>query len=303
MGQEVAVTPVQVVAMVSALANGGVYHAPHIVVGTYDDNQDADPPPFHPSPGRRIISQQVADEMKGMMEQVVLAGTGQHTQLNGYSSAGKTGTAQKVDAGGHGYSAHDVVASFAGYAPADHPAIAMLVVIDSPHPLHEGGVVAGPAWKRMGDRILPYLGIPHDLPINVPAATLAQRRAQEQNLPPHADDESFSVAARELLDADSSLPRDAVIIDGQQLGQGTPATAAGKSQAVIVQYQGGIEVPNFAGMPLRAVSALCEKLGLDPVLMGRGVARQQVPAAGARVAPGTRVVVQFTLREPQGHRP
>lgn len=303
MGQEVAVTPVQIISMVSALADGGVYHAPHIVVGTYDDNSDADPPQFHPSPGRRIVSAQVAAEMKGMMEQVVLAGTGRKTQLNGYSSAGKTGTAQKVDPGGHGYSAHDVVASFAGFAPADHPAIAMLVVIDSPHPFHEGGDVAGPAWKRMGDRILPYLGIPHDLPVNVPPKTLAQRREQERKLPPHADDESFSVAAQELLGPDQALPRDAVVINGQQLGQGAPVTAPDKTHAVVVQYQGGIEVPNFAGMPVRAVSALCEKLGLDPVLMGRGVARQQAPAAGTRVTSGARVVVRFTLRDPQEQRP
>jgi cell division protein FtsI (penicillin-binding protein 3) len=241
--------------------------------------------------------------MKGMMEQVVLAGTGRKTQLNGYSSAGKTGTAQKVDPGGHGYSAHDVVASFAGFAPADHPAIAMVVVIDSPHPLHEGGDVAGPAWKRMGDRILPYLGIPHDLPVNVPAKTLAQRREQERKLPPHADDESFSVAAQELLGPDQALPKDAVVINGQQLGQGAPVTAPGKTQAVVVQYQGGIEVPNFAGMPVRAVSALCEKLGLEPVLMGPGVARQQAPAAGTRVTSGARVVVRFTLRDPQEQRP
>lgn len=303
MGQEVAVTPVQISAMISALADGGIYHAPHIVVGTYDDNNDADPPQFQPSPGRRIISPQVADEMKGMMEQVVLAGTGQHTQLNGYSSAGKTGTAQKVDPGGHGYSAHDVIASFAGYAPADHPAIAMVVVIDSPHGLHEGGVVAGPAWKRMGDRILPYLGIPHDLPINVPATSIAKRRSPSADLPPHADDESFSLAAQDLLGTDSTLPKNAVVVNGQKLGEETPAAPVTKPQAVIVQYQGGIEVPNFAGMPLRAVSALCEKLGLDPVLMGRGVARQQAPAAGTRVMPGARVVVQFTLREPQDPRP
>ena len=303
MGQEVAVTPVQIIAMVSALADGGIYHAPHIVVGTYDDNSGADAPQFHPSPGRRIVSAEVADEMKGMMEQVVLAGTGQHTQLNGYSSAGKTGTAQKADAGGRGYSAHDVIASFAGYAPADHPAIAMLVVIDSPRGLHDGGVVAGPAWKRMADRILPYLGIPHDLPLTVPAPSMAQERLREPNLPPHADDESFSMAAQGLLGADQALPRDAVVINGQQLAQAPPVTALNQQQAVIVQYQGGIEVPNFAGMPVRAVSALCEKLGLDPVLMGRGVARQQAPVPGTRVTPGARVVVRFTLRDQQEHRP
>lgn len=301
-GQEVAVTPVQIIAMISSLADGGVYHAPHIVMGSYHQESDAGGPRFHPSPGRRIVSERVAAQMKTMMEQVMLGGTGQWAQLNGYSSAGKTGTAQKVDRGGHGYSAHDVVASFGGFAPAGHPAIAMLVVIDTPRGLHDGGVVAGPAWKRMADRILPYLGVPHDVPETPPAPSLAARRVvtptpAEQAAAAAAASRDFATRADQLLGVkDSAVARSPVILSGQQLAAGAaPVLPEGQRSVVVVQYQSGVAIPDFSGQSLRAVSAQCQRLGLTPVLLGSGLARQQAPAAGTRVPAGSRVVVQFTL--------
>src|SRR6202034_961073 len=145
-GQEEAVTPVQLASMVSTIANGGVYLAPHILLpGSTDPNQNAAPlqvaHPFRPGTdlpnplpdgAHRVISTLAAAEMRQMMEGVVLFGTGKRAQLDGHSSAGKTGTAQKIDPATHLYSKSMHIASFAGFAPVNNPVIAIAVVIDNP---------------------------------------------------------------------------------------------------------------------------------------------------------------------------
>ena len=141
MGQEVGVTPLQLVSMVSTIANGGIYLPPHVLMpGQFDPgNQSApQPSPFKPggelpnplpSGAHRVISEFAAAQMRKMMEGVVLFGTGKDAQLNGYSSGGKTGTAQKVDPATHTYSKSMHIASFAGIAPVNNPVIAVAIVL------------------------------------------------------------------------------------------------------------------------------------------------------------------------------
>jgi cell division protein FtsI (penicillin-binding protein 3) len=180
-GQEVAVTPVQLVTMVSTIANGGMYLPPHILLGSTDDQTgDAglEAKPFRPEealPGtlpdgaHRVISEHTAEEMRQMMAGVVLDGTGKPAQLNGYSSAGKTGTAQKVDPVTHTYSHLNVVASFAGFAPVNHPAISVTVVIDNPTVGPRFGTsVSAPVFREVAQEVLEYLGVPHDQPLKTP---------------------------------------------------------------------------------------------------------------------------------------
>jgi len=148
-GQEVGVTPLQLVSMVSTIANGGVYLPPRVLMpgqvdGTHNGQTPATPlvaSPFKPgeelpSPlpagAHRVLSTLTAAQMRKMMEGVVLFGTGKPAQLNGYSSGGKTGTAQKVDPATHLYSKTMHIASFAGIAPVNNPVIAVAVVLDSP---------------------------------------------------------------------------------------------------------------------------------------------------------------------------
>ena len=144
-GQEVAVTPLQLVSMVSTIANGGIYLPPHVLMpGQVDHAGNAQPvqaSPFKPGgelpnplpPGaHRVLSTMTAAQMRKMMEGVVLFGTGKPAQLNGYSSGGKTGTAQKVDPVTHLYSKTMHIASFAGIAPVNNPVISVAVVIDNP---------------------------------------------------------------------------------------------------------------------------------------------------------------------------
>jgi cell division protein FtsI (penicillin-binding protein 3) len=141
-GQEVGVTPVQLVSMVSSIANGGVYMPPHVLLQSADEGAThLQPAAFHPENelpkplpdgARRVITEMTAAKMRSMMEGIVTEGTGRNAQLNGYSAGGKTGTAQKVDPVTHTYSHTNLVASFAGFAPVSSPVVSIAVVIDNP---------------------------------------------------------------------------------------------------------------------------------------------------------------------------
>jgi cell division protein FtsI (penicillin-binding protein 3) len=162
---------------------------------------------FHAVNEHRVISSLTAAEMRQMMQGVVLHGTGTKARLIGYSSAGKTGTAQKVDPATHAYSHTKYVATFAGFAPVNNPAITVAVVLDSAVGLHQGGQVSAPVFTRITQQVLEYLHTPHDLEI-APSrqALLAQAKANEKDLdegsPDHPGD-SLDVAEAQ---ATESLP-------------------------------------------------------------------------------------------------
>ena len=180
-GQEVAVTPVQLVSMVSAIANGGVYMPPRVLLQSTDEMKgDArlQPVAFRPENqlpdklpdgSHRVIKELTSAKMRMMMQGIVTEGTGSLARLNGYSSAGKTGTAQKIDPETHTYSHTKLVASFAGFAPVSSPAISVAVVIDTPtagtEVSHYGGATSAPVFAEVAQQVLEYLGVPHDQPL------------------------------------------------------------------------------------------------------------------------------------------
>jgi cell division protein FtsI (penicillin-binding protein 3) len=170
-GQEVAVTPIQLVTMVSTIANGGVYLPPHILMEHAAPGRlrpaafhpEAELPDPLPSGAHRVISTMTAAQMRKLMEGVVLFGTAKNVAgLNGYSSGGKTGTAQKIDVLTHRYSKTKYIASFVGIAPVNNPAISVAVIIDSPQGNHFGNANAAPVFREVAQEVLEYLGVPHD---------------------------------------------------------------------------------------------------------------------------------------------
>src|SRR5580692_1389776 len=189
-GQEVGVTPVQLVTMVSALANGGVYMPPHVLLQSTDEMKgDArlKPAAFRPSNqlpttlpdgAHRVISEMTSAKMRMMMQGIVTEGTGKLAALNGYSSAGKTGTAQKIDVTTHTYSHTKLVASFAGFAPVSSPAISIAVVIDTPTvgPSKYGAAVSAPVFATVAQQVLEYLGVPHDQPLRTMKEMMVARK-------------------------------------------------------------------------------------------------------------------------------
>ena len=178
-GQEIGVTPIQLVTMVSTIANGGTYLPPHILLNSTNEmkgdprlkpvafrpeNEVPDP---LPDGAHRVISELTSAKMRKMMQGIVVNGSGKAAALNGYSSAGKTGTAQKIDPETHTYSHTKLVASFAGFAPVSNPAISVTVVIDNPTagPSKYGAAVSAPVFAEVAQQVLEYLGVPHDQPL------------------------------------------------------------------------------------------------------------------------------------------
>ncbi|MGH7232613.1 MAG: peptidoglycan D,D-transpeptidase FtsI family protein [Nitrospiraceae bacterium] len=161
-GQEIGVTALQLVTAVSAVANGGWLMKPYIVSEIRDAKGMA-VARMEPVARRRPISLETARTLTGILEGVVKHGTGSRAAVPGYRTAGKTGTAQKIDPQTGRYSGTRFVGSFAGYVPADDPRLAMVVVIDEPHTDAWGGVVAAPVFRRIAEQALPYLGVsPHE---------------------------------------------------------------------------------------------------------------------------------------------
>ena len=183
MGQEIGVTPLQLTAMVSTIANDGVWVAPRIIAGTTEPQGTPQMVAFHPGVQRRVISPLTAAQMKQMMQGVVLHGTGKKAILEGYSSAGKTGTAQKVDPATRTYSRTKYVGSFAGFAPINDPSITVAVILDSAVGLHQGGQISAPVFQRVTQQVLEYMHTPHDveLPPNR-QVLLAERQVKEQDV-------------------------------------------------------------------------------------------------------------------------
>ena len=153
-GQGLAVTPMQMAVAYSAIANGGVLRAAHIVGAV-----DGQPAPAHK--GKRVISASTSASLRRMLEGVLgPGGTATGAAIKGYELAGKTGTAQKPDPVTGGYSETKYVASFVGFAPAKTPKLLVTVMVDEPKGEIYGGLVAGPAFKRITSFALSYLKIP-----------------------------------------------------------------------------------------------------------------------------------------------
>lgn len=156
-GQGLSVTPVQLLAAVAVLANGGTIVRPH--VGRALRTADGSTGPLSWPAGKRLISGATARAVATMMARVVTDGTGTAAAVEGYTVAGKTGTAQKPDPAG-GYARGKFVASFVGFVPADAPRLAILVTIDEPRGRYYGGEVAAPLFARIALPVLRYLRVP-----------------------------------------------------------------------------------------------------------------------------------------------
>jgi cell division protein FtsI (penicillin-binding protein 3) len=339
-GQEVGVTPIQLVSMVSTIANGGTYLPPRILVpGQITSSPGSAPPqvpqaalaaePFRlseetPNPlppgAHRVISEMAAAQMRKMMEGVVLYGTGKEAQLNGYSSGGKTGTAQKVDPATHLYSKTMHIASFAGIAPVNNPAIAVAVVIDNPKVgSYYGTAVSAPVFAEVAQQVLEYLAVPHDIEVQQPRTPAKKDQNVElaeddsgadqdnvnalfaavNDLP--ADDPLRALPAQ--ANAQSSTPNPAA--DAKQESTATQnATSSTASQIaaksspqqktpsqVTINDGKKLTVPTLIGMPVRKVIESVSAAGLDVEIVGSGTAREQAPAPGTQVPIGTKIVV------------
>ena len=168
-GQEVGVTPLQMIAAVSAIANDGVLMKPYVVAEVRDQKGQR-VKEILPQVKRRVVSPATARTLTTIMEGVVTSGTGTKAAIPGFRVAGKTGTAQKVDPHTGTYSSALSIGSFVGFVPADAPRLAIIVVVDEPQGEAWGGVVAAPVFRRVGEQVLTYLGVPRDDQVKIAMA-------------------------------------------------------------------------------------------------------------------------------------
>jgi cell division protein FtsI (penicillin-binding protein 3) len=287
MGQEIGVTPIQLITAVSAIANGGTMMRPHVVQAIKHGDKAATEEVAATVEPKRVIRPETAATLRRLMEGVVLDGTGTRARLDGWTAAGKTGSAQKIDPATGRYSPTQLIASFTGFAPISNPAVTILVSLDSPVGLHEGGQVAAPVFKRIAEQVLSYLDVPRDVPLN---PRLIQAAYKQQGARDEAALEDFSPT-------DFSGQPDEPPAASNPVAPNDPVPHA--PEVAMASDEGDdISVPDFSGKTMREVTEMCLHLGLEPLLVGSNLATQQIPEAGAMVRRGAKVTVQFGTPPP-----
>jgi cell division protein FtsI (penicillin-binding protein 3) len=163
-GQEVNVTPLQMLTALNCIANGGSYVRPYIVSRIASDGGEPIDRPERAAP-RQVISKSTAAKLAAILSNVVEdGGTAVEARIRGWQVAGKTGTAQKFDPGLRRYSREKYIGSFVGFAPADEPRISAIVVVNEPRGQYYGGLVAAPAFKNIVEKTLTHMRVPTRLP-------------------------------------------------------------------------------------------------------------------------------------------
>lgn len=294
-GQANAVTPIQLTRAVAAIANDGWLMKPQLVkeIRDYEGKLVRK---NDPEPQRQVISKTTSEELRAILETVVSDGTGSKAYIEGYKVAGKTGTAQKILPGG-GYSTSEYIASFAGFAPADNPRIAALVIVDSPQGIYYGGQVAGPVFRNIILDTLRYLQIPPEL-------EQKPQTASGQITVPDVKDKNTEAAVKELkaLKLEVKVEGNGDKIISQLPPAGTPVQ---KGSLVVLYSQLNesqqIVVPDLTGRTIKEASKILNDIGLRMAPQGSGLAALQEPYPGTEVEQGTIVKVQFSSPNEEPH--
>ncbi|HKU77394.1 MAG TPA: penicillin-binding transpeptidase domain-containing protein [Pyrinomonadaceae bacterium] len=273
-GQEVGVTPVQMVAAFGALANDGVRISPHLIREVRDAGGNV---VYRAQPEqRRVISAETASALRGMLEGVTLNGTAKQAQLDGYSAAGKTGTAQKIDPKTKTYSATKFVGSFVGFAPVSNPQVVIIVVIDEPAGAYHGGDVAAPIFREVAEQVLPALNVMPDIETKSAPDLIAQTPADPERAAKVKEEQTQSEEQRK-----ATMPT--VDSNGGRGGEVVYAVATKKAMLM----------PDLRGRSVRDVARTCAQLGLQVEARGEGRVLKQNPSAGTEVSTGQLVYVDF----------
>ena len=241
MGYQVGVTPLQMVTAVGSVANGGELVEPRVVRAIYRDSRRT---AVQPKMLHRTISANTAASLTTIMEGVVERGTAKKAQIPGFTIAGKTGTAAKLINGRYSHS--DYNASFVGFAPSRDPAVAIIVVVDSPHGSnsYHGGAVSAPIFKRIAQSTLQYLGVARNVDADAPVF-VARVDAEVLTTVPDKGEPVVSLVADRPADA----------------------------------------VPDLRGMSAREAIRALAKVGLTAHISGDGFVISQEPPAGAPLDP------------------
>ncbi len=280
MGHEISTTTLQLAQACAVIANGGLLVKPRLILRRQRPGEKpvAEPAP----PPQRVLKPDTAILMRQMMEGVVLRGTGKKARLDGYSSGGKTGTAQIYDPVTRRYTGR-YNASFVGFAPVTNPAVVVAVTLNGVK--EYGSVVAAPVFRTVATEALLLMDVPKDLPEPLPEP------ARERVV---ADD----LAIAELSTPPADLPAAPAPVEAAAVPPlpAPPAPVAPSAPAASPELPvlaRGLRAPSFAGMTLRAVLEESFAWGVPVEVLGSGIARAQTPAGGSPLAPGQKVRVEF----------
>jgi cell division protein FtsI/penicillin-binding protein 2 len=270
-GQEVGVTPLQMATAYSVIANGGSWVKPHVVREMRSPDGSI---MFQAKPELRpALKSETVEKLRGMMEGVTLHGTARKAQVEGYTAAGKTGTAQKIDPKTRHYSATKYIGSFVGFAPVSNPAVVIIVVIDEPQGAYHGGDVAAPVFREIAEQILPELNVMPDVETkSAPQLIADDRKPSPQEI---QDEVQRAATLPTIARRFSNSSREVVF---------APATKRGAL------------MPDLRGQSVRDVAHMCSQLGLNLEAKGAGRAIHQYPSAGTELSSGQTVRVEFERR-------
>ncbi len=293
-GQSIAVTPLQLVTAVSAVANGGQMLQPQIIreITDADGNTVQE---YEVKEKEQVISEETANTICECLESVVALGTGKNAYIEGFRVGGKSGTAQKAGENG-GYMEGKYVASFIAVAPVDDPEIVMLAIVDEPQgDLYQGGQVAAPMLRNVLDDTLRYLGVTPQ----VTEITKEEIDAAEENtvsvpaLRNMAVDEARKVL--ELLGLQGVFAES----DGYVSEQSPAAysrVAAGSEvvcDATSRQSDSTLSVPDLTGLNVREAAEILKAMDLKLKSEGSGYAVSINPSPGTEVQRGEVISIVF----------
>jgi stage V sporulation protein D (sporulation-specific penicillin-binding protein) len=286
-GQEVTATPLQILMAYCAVANGGILMRPRIASALMNENGEA-VRTYPVERVRRVISPETADTFRSFLRDAVTMGTAQEAALPWCEVAGKTGTAQKSDEGGHGYSQGRYVASFVGMAPAKNPGIVGLIVLDEPRGAYYGGAVAAPVFR---DIVATWATLGRG-PVRIPAQTLVT--ASARSTPAVRVPDVRMMAADEARHVIRSMGMDCAMEgSGARVAVQSPEPGSNARSGEVVRIVLSTDPPPDTGFPdlkglsvREAVARLGDLSVRVSTVIGTGQVVEQDPPAGSAIRAG-----------------
>jgi len=292
-GQGISATPIQVISMINAIANDGVWVQPHVVKAIYDKDKKLIKS-FDAPKKRRVLDQDVARRLRNILQSVVTNGTGHNAYLLGYRVAGKTGTSQKYDKTSKKY-----IASFGGFAPADNPEVSVLVIIDEPDPsLYYGGLIAAPVARDLLNDILRYL----DIQPQYTAEELKQIEFYKEYIVPNTIGMNIEDAKKQMYNNKFNVK---VIGNGDKVIDQVPkAGFMLKEGSTIILFTqdisqtSAVAVPSVVGLSFQDAQKVLSNSLLNIKVRGiKGKIIRQNPQPGTKVPIGSIVEVEIADKE------
>ncbi|ACV61934.1 stage V sporulation protein D [Desulfofarcimen acetoxidans DSM 771] len=298
-GQSVAVTPIQLITAVCGAVNGGTLMKPQLVK-SITDSEGKVVKTFEPEKIRQVISKATSQEVRHLLEGVVMNGSGANAFVEGYGTGGKTGTAQVVGERG-GYVSGKYVASFVGFSPVDDPQVVCLVVVSEPQTTaYYGSQVATPIYKEVVQNTLRYMGVPERPGIKKPKDPLVfyeepEIRVSVPNVVNYPLEQAQEVLRGRGLAFKTSGSGDMV---GSQTPGGGAEVLNGTTVLLNLDAQeqkdpSVIIMPDLRGLSIKEAGNLLDKLGLKLESQGTGLAAEQSVAPGNKVTAGTVIKIDF----------